>query len=105
MVAYVLGITDIDPLQFGLIFERFLNPERVSPPDIDVDFCESRRGEVLEYVRQKYGERRVSQIITFGKLKAKSVVRDVVRVIGLSYAEADRIAKMIPNEINITLAA
>lgn len=105
MVAYVLGITDVDPLQFNLLFERFLNPERVSPPDIDVDFCEARRGEVLEYVRQKYGERRVSQIITFGKLKAKSVVRDVGRVIGLSYGEADRIAKMIPNELNITLAS
>ncbi len=105
MVAYVLGITDIDPLQFGLIFERFLNPERVSPPDIDVDFCESRRGEVLEYVRRKYGERRVAQIITFGKLKAKSVVRDVGRVMGMSYRDADRIAKMIPNELNITLEA
>jgi DNA polymerase-3 subunit alpha len=105
MVAYVLGITDIDPLQFNLLFERFLNPDRVSPPDIDVDFCEARRGEVLEYVRQKYGERRVSQIITFGKLKAKSVVRDVGRVIGLSYGDADRIAKMIPNELNITLAS
>src|SRR3954469_3967020 len=103
MVAYVLGITDIDPPQFKLLFERFLTPERVSPPDIDVDFCESRRGEVLEYVRQKYGERRVAQIITFGKLKAKSVVRDVGRVIGLPYAAADRIAKMIPNELNITL--
>src|SRR6266566_2671372 len=103
MVAYVLGITDIDPLQYGLLFERFLNPDRVSPPDIDVDFCEARRGEVLEYVRQKYGERRVAQIITFGKLKAKSVVRDVGRVIGLSYRDADRIAKMIPNELNITL--
>ena len=105
LAAYVLGITDIDPLQFGLLFERFLNPERVSPPDIDVDFCEARRGEVLEYVRQKYGERRVSQIITFGKLKAKSVVRDVGRVMGLSYGDCDRIAKMIPNELNITLAA
>lgn len=103
LVAYVLGITDIDPLQYGLIFERFLNPDRISPPDIDVDFCEARRGEVLEYVRRKYGERRVAQIITFGKLKAKSVVRDVGRVIGLSYAAADRIAKMIPNELNITL--
>ncbi|HEY2125440.1 MAG TPA: DNA polymerase III subunit alpha, partial [Chthoniobacterales bacterium] len=103
MVAYVLGITDIDPLQYGLIFERFLNPDRVSPPDIDIDFCESRRGEVLEYVRQKYGERRVAQIITFGKLKAKSVVRDVGRVMGLSYRDADRIAKMIPNELGITL--
>src|SRR5881409_584695 len=103
MVAYVLGITDIDPLQYGLLFERFLNPDRVSPPDIDVDFCEARRGEVLEYVRQKYGERRVAQIITFGKLKAKSVVRDVGRVMGWSYRDADRIAKMIPNELNITL--
>ena len=105
LAAYVLEITDIDPLQFGLLFERFLNPERVSPPDIDIDFCEARRGEVLEYVRQKYGERRVSQIITFGKLKAKSVVRDVGRVMGLSYSDCDRIAKMIPNELNITLAA
>src|SRR5216110_1220720 len=103
LVAYVLGITDIDPLQYGLIFERFLNPDRVSPPDIDIDFCEARRGEVLEYVRQKYGERRVAQIITFGKLKAKSVVRDVGRVMGWSYRDADRIAKMIPNELNITL--
>src|SRR6201993_4526741 len=105
IVAFVLGITDIDPLQYGLIFERFLNPDRVSPPDIDVDFCEARRGEVLEYVRQKYGERRVAQIITFGKLKAKSVVRDVGRVMGLSYSDCDRIAKLIPNELNITLAA
>jgi DNA polymerase-3 subunit alpha len=103
MVAYVLGITDIDPLQYGLIFERFLNPDRISPPDIDVDFCEARRGEVLEYVREKYGERRVAQIITFGKLKAKSVVRDVGRVMGMSYRDADRIARMIPNELNITL--
>lgn len=103
LVAYVLGITDIDPLQYGLIFERFLNPDRVSPPDIDVDFCEARRGEVLEYVRQKYGTRRVAQIITFGKLKAKSVVRDVGRVMGMSYRDADRIARMIPNELNITL--
>ncbi|PYL08938.1 MAG: DNA polymerase III subunit alpha [Verrucomicrobia bacterium] len=103
LVAYVLGITDIDPLQYGLLFERFLNPDRVSPPDIDVDFCEARRGEVLEYVRQKYGERRVAQVITFGKLKAKSVVRDVGRVMGLPYRDADRIARMIPNELNITL--
>jgi DNA polymerase-3 subunit alpha len=103
LIAYVLGITDIDPLQYGLIFERFLNPDRVSPPDIDVDFCEARRGEVLEYVREKYGERRVAQIITFGKLKAKSVVRDVGRVMGLPYRDADRIARMIPNELGITL--
>src|SRR5438132_1396758 len=105
MATYVLGITDIDPLQYGLLFERFLKLDRVSPPDIDVDFCEARRGEVLEYVRQKYGERRVAQIITFGKLKAKSVVRDVGRVMGWSYRDADRIAKMIPNELNITLDA
>src|SRR5438876_468999 len=103
LVAYVLGITDIDPLQYGLIFERFLNPDRISPPDIDVDFCEARRGEVLEYVQQKYGERRVAQIITFGRLKARSVVRDVARVMGLSVRDGDRIAKMIPNELNITL--
>src|SRR5438552_7752178 len=103
LVAYVLGITDIDPLQFGLLFERFLNPDRLSQPDIDIDCCEARRGEVLEYVRQKYGERRVAQIITFGNLKAKSEVRDVGRVMGLSYRDADRIAKMIPNELNITL--
>ncbi len=106
LAAYVLGITDIDPLQFGLIFERFLNPERVSPPDIDVDFCKDRRGEVLEYVRQKYGERRVSQIVTFNKMNAKSAVRDVGRVIGLSYGEADRLARMIPagpGQQNITL--
>ncbi|MDQ2867638.1 MAG: DNA polymerase III subunit alpha [Verrucomicrobiota bacterium] len=104
IAAYCLGITDIDPLQYGLIFERFLNPERISPPDIDVDFCEARRGEVLEYVRKKYGDRRVSQIITFGKLKARSVVRDVGRVMGFSYRDADRIAKMIPNELGITLS-
>jgi DNA polymerase-3 subunit alpha len=107
LVAYVLGITDIDPLQFGLIFERFLNPERISPPDIDVDFCKDRRGEVLEYVRQKYGDRRVSQIVTFNKMNAKSAVRDVGRVIGLSYGEADRLARMIPSgpgQQNITLA-
>ena len=106
LAAYVLGITDIDPLQYGLIFERFLNPERVSPPDIDVDFCKERRGEVLEYVRQKYGERRVSQIVTFNKMNAKSAVRDVGRVIGLSYGDADRLARMIPagpGQQNITL--
>jgi DNA polymerase-3 subunit alpha len=83
LVAYALGITDCDPLRFGLIFERFLNPERVSPPDIDVDFCQTRRPEVIDYVRQKYGERCVSQIITFGTLGAKSVIRDVGRVMGM----------------------
>ena len=103
LIAYVLAITDIDPLRYGLIFERFLNPERISPPDIDVDFCMERRGEVIEYVRQKYGERAVSQIVTFGTLGAKSVVRDVGRVLGWSYGDGDRLAKMIPNELNMTL--
>jgi DNA polymerase III subunit alpha len=103
LVAYTLEITDLDPLRFGLIFERFLNPERVSPPDIDVDFCQNRRGEVIDYVREKYGTRAVSQIITFGTLGAKSVIRDVGRVMGLSYSDADRIAKMVPNELGITL--
>src|SRR4051812_11618130 len=105
MVAYVLGITDVNPLQFNLLFERFLNPERISPPDIDVDFCQNRRGEVIEYVRTKYGERAVAQIVTFGTLGAKSVVRDVSRVLGLSYSDGDRLAKMIPNELNITLTS
>ncbi|HUF62545.1 MAG TPA: DNA polymerase III subunit alpha [Verrucomicrobiales bacterium] len=104
LVSYVLGITDLCPLEFGLIFERFLNPERISPPDIDVDFCQARRGEVIDYVRQKYGERAVSHIITFGTLGAKSVIRDVARVLGMSYGEADRIARMIPAELGITLA-
>jgi DNA polymerase-3 subunit alpha len=104
MIAYAMGITDIDPLKFKLLFERFLNPERVSPPDIDVDFCVNRRGEVIEYVRQKYGERAVSQIITFGTLGAKSVLRDVARVQGWSYGDADRLAKMVPTELGITLA-
>ncbi|MEI6715363.1 MAG: DNA polymerase III subunit alpha [Verrucomicrobiota bacterium] len=104
MVAYLMGITDIDPIKFKLLFERFLNPERVSPPDIDVDFCQSRRGEVIDYVRQKYGERAVAQIATFGTMGAKSVVRDVGRVLGWSYGDADRVAKMIPNELGITLA-
>src|SRR5438094_3323001 len=103
MVPNVLGIFDIDQFTYGWIFVLFLNPDRVSPPDIDVDFCEARRGEVLEYVRQKYGERRVAQIITFGRLKARSVVRDVARVMGLSVRDGDRIAQMIPNELNITL--
>jgi DNA polymerase-3 subunit alpha len=104
MVAYAMGITDIDPLKFKLLFERFLNPERVSPPDIDVDFCQNRRGEVIDYVRGKYGERAVAQIITFGTLGAKSVVRDVGRVLDWNYNDADRVAKMIPTELGITLA-
>ena len=103
MIAYAMGITDIDPIKFKLLFERFLNPERISPPDIDVDFCMNRRGEVIDYVRQKYGERAVSQIITFGTMGAKSVLRDVARVLGWSYGDADRVAKMVPTELNITL--
>jgi DNA polymerase-3 subunit alpha len=103
LVAYTLRITDLCPLQFGLIFERFLNPERISPPDLDIDFCQTRRGEVIDYVRKHYGERSVSNIITFGTMGAKSVVRDVGRVLGWSYGDADRVAKMIPTELNITL--
>ena len=98
LVAYILGITDLDPLRFGLIFERFLNPERVSPPDIDIDFCMERRGEVIEYVRQKYGARAVSQIVTFGTLSSKAVLKDVCRVLGMSYGDGDRLSKMIPIE-------
>ncbi len=96
LVAYALGITDIDPIRFNLLFERFLNPERVSPPDIDVDFCQTRRDEVIQYVRQKYGESRVSQIITYGTLSSKAVLKDVNRVLGFSYADGDKLSKMIP---------
>jgi DNA polymerase-3 subunit alpha len=103
LVAYAMGITDICPLQFGLLFERFLNPERVSPPDVDIDFCQSRRGEVIDYVRKKYGELSVSHIITYGTMGAKSVIRDVSRVMGISYGEADRIAKMIEAKPGVTL--
>ncbi len=103
LVAYLLRITDIDPLRYNLLFERFLNPERVSPPDIDMDFCYNRRPEVIEYVRKKYGNDHVAQIITFGTLGAKMVVRDVGRVLGLSYGECDRIAKMIPFDVGMTL--
>jgi len=104
MVAYVLKITDIDPLRFGLLFERMLNLERVSPPDFDVDFCMRRRDEVVNYVRSKYGADRVANIITYGKFGAKMVVRDLARVLGVSYAEANRIAKMVPDDLNISLA-
>ena len=103
LVAYLLGITNLDPLRFKLLFERFLNPERVSPPDFDIDFCMRRRGEVIEYVRQKYGNDCVANIITYGTLGAKMVIRDVSRVHSLPYAEADRLAKMIPDELNISL--
>jgi len=103
LVAYLLGITNLDPLRFGLLFERFLNPERVSPPDFDIDFCMRRRGEVIDYVREKYGHDCVANIITYGTLGAKMVIRDVSRVNDLPFAEADRLAKMIPDELNISL--
>ena len=103
LVAYALRITDIDPIEGDLIFERFLNEERVSPPDIDIDFCENRRGEVIEYVTRKYGRDNVAQIITFGTMKAKAVVRDVGRVLDLAYADVDKIAKMIPFDLKMTL--
>lgn len=103
LVAYALKITDIDPIKFNLLFERFINPERISMPDFDVDFCQDRRSEVIDYVVRKYGRGNVSQIITFGKLLARSVIRDVGRVMNLTYAEVDQIAKLIPEELGITL--
>jgi DNA polymerase III subunit alpha len=103
LVAYLLSITNLDPIRFKLLFERFLNPERVSPPDFDIDFCMRRRGEVITYVRQKYGDQCVANIITYGTLGAKMVIRDISRVHDLPFAEADRLAKMIPDELNITL--
>ena len=103
IVAYAIGITDIDPIKYNLIFERFLNPERVSMPDFDVDFCYERRQEVIDYVSRKYGEDHVSQIITFGTMSARMVIRDVGRALDVSYAETDKLAKMIPNELHITI--
>ncbi len=103
LVAYSMGITDIDPLDYDLLFERFLNPERISMPDIDIDFCMNRRGEVIEYVRRKYGADKVAQIITFGTMAAKSVVRDVGRVLGLPYGLVDKVAKTIPAGPDVTL--
>ncbi len=103
LASYAMGITDICPLEFGLLFERFLNPERVSPPDVDIDFCQSRRAEVIDYVRKKYGEKSVSHIITYGTMGAKSVIRDVARVMGVSYKEADTIAKMIEAKPGVKL--
>jgi DNA polymerase-3 subunit alpha len=104
LVTYLLEISNVDPIRYGLLFERFLNPERINPPDIDIDFADDRRGDVIEYVRQKYGRDSVAQIITFGTMGAKSVVRDVGRVMGRSYVECDRLAKMIPNELKMDLA-
>jgi len=103
LVAYSLRITDIDPMPYGLLFERFLNPERVSMPDIDMDFCQARRGEIIDYVVNQYGRVNVAQIITFGKLLAKGVIRDVARVLDMPYAKADAMAKLIPDELGIDL--
>jgi DNA polymerase-3 subunit alpha len=103
LVAYSLRITDIDPLQYELFFERFLNPERIAPPDIDMDFCMNRRAEVIDYVSRKYGRDSVCQIITFGTMAAKGVIRDVGRTLDIPYSEVDRIAKLIPNELNATI--
>ncbi len=103
IVAYSLGITDIDPIKYGLLFERFLNPERISMPDIDIDFCYEKREQVIDYVREKYGNDHVSQIITFGTLGARSSIRDVGRVMGMSYSDVDRVAKEIPFALNMTI--
>ena len=104
LVTYLLEIANVDPIRYGLLFERFLNPERVNPPDIDIDFADDRRADVIEYVRKKYGNDSVAQIVTFGTMGAKSVVRDVGRVMGLSYGECDRLAKMIPTDLKMDLA-
>ena len=103
IIAYAIEITDIDPMKYGLLFERFLNPERISMPDFDVDFCYERRQKVIDYVSDKYGHDHVSQIITFGTMSARMVIRDVSRVLDVPYAEADKLAKMIPNELHITI--
>jgi len=103
LVAYALRITDLDPLPYNLLFERFLNPERISMPDIDVDFCQDRRDEVIKYVTEKYGQDHVTQIITYGTMLAKGVIRDVGRVLDIPYSECDKLAKLVPNKLNITL--
>ncbi len=103
IVSYLIGITDLDPLKYGLLFERFLNPDRAGMPDIDIDFCYERRPEVIEYVNQKYSKENVAQIITFGTLQARAAIRDVGRVMGASYSDVDRIAKLIPNDLGITI--
>jgi DNA polymerase-3 subunit alpha len=103
LVGYAMEITDVDPLEYGLLFERFLNPERISMPDIDIDFCTNRRGEVIQYVTEKYGREQVSQIITFGTLAAKAAIKDVGRVLDMSFAEVDRISKLVPKTLNIKL--
>ncbi|MCA9399056.1 MAG: DNA polymerase III subunit alpha, partial [Candidatus Omnitrophica bacterium] len=103
LVSYLLGITDLDPLKYDLLFERFLNPDRAGMPDIDIDFCYERRGEVIDYVTRKYGAQNVAQIITFGSMQARAAIRDVGRVLGASYGEVDKIAKLVPNELGITI--
>lgn len=103
LVAYALGITDLDPLKYGLVFERFLNPERISMPDFDIDFCQEKRAQVIDYVTKKYGEESVSQIITFGTLQARAAVRDVGRVIGMRYLEVDKVAKLVPTRLGIQI--
>ena len=104
LVAFALGITDVDPLRYGLIFERFLNPERVTMPDIDIDFADNRREEVIQYVAEKYGKSYVAQIITFGTLSARAVARNVARVFGFSNEEMGFISKEIPSRLGITLS-
>lgn len=104
LVAYAIRITEIDPLRYGLFFERFLNPDRISMPDIDIDFCQERRGEIIKYVTERYGKDKVTQICTFGKMLAKGVIRDVGRALAIPYGEVDRIAKLVPNVLNLTLA-
>ncbi len=104
VVSYCLGITDVDPIKYSLYFERFLNPERVSMPDIDMDFCERRRGEVIDYVKRKYGEDQVAQIVTFNTLKAKNAVRSVAKAMGLTFSEESELAREIPNVLNIKLS-
>ena len=103
IVSYALGIIDIDPLKYDLLFERFLNPERVSMPDIDIDFCYERREEVIDYVVEKYGADRVAQIVTFGTMAARGAIRDVGRALNMPYGEVDYIAKQIPMELGMTI--
>ena len=103
LVAFSLGITDLDPLRYDLLFERFLNPERISMPDFDIDFCQDGRERVIEYVKQKYGAESVSQIVTFGTMAAKAVIRDVGRVLDLPYNFVDKLAKLVPFELGMTL--
>ena len=103
LVAFFVGITDVDSVKYQLLFERFLNPERISMPDFDIDFCYTRRDEVIEYVKSRYGTERVAQIITFGTLAARAAVRDVGRVLGMAYKDVDEVAKLIPREIGVTI--